>query len=194
MYDHKGSISSAFHHLLLEISKKKENESADPTSFFSIFETKHNKYRGFRQHDSQEFLRILLEDISNEHNLVSFPLKYQEFLKRNNNKKELNSNYHKYFLDRENSFVVDLFYSQICNTFSCSKCYNNSYTFEKVVDIPLLIGIIFVIKIVKYIVTSQIWFLIILREKASNSKPNVKSVVQKEVITNPQKLQFSLKY
>ena len=40
---------------------------------------------------------------------------------------------------KENSFIISLFYPQIVNTFTC-KCGYISYSFEKIIDIPLLLN------------------------------------------------------
>ena len=55
-----------------------------------------------------------------------------------NQKKNKNFEYNKYFLERENSIITDLFYTQIINIFNC-KCGYESYSFQKLLDIPLLV-------------------------------------------------------
>ena len=45
------------------------NPFIDISNFMSKFVIKHNNFNGYIQNDSQEFLRILLEDISNELNI-----------------------------------------------------------------------------------------------------------------------------
>ena len=92
----------------------------------------------YGQHDSIEFMRILLNDIHKENNINDTPIPYQELDDTNKTKQQLSEEYHNYFLNRENSFIVDLFYIQQINTFIC-KCGYNTYSFEKYLDIPLLI-------------------------------------------------------
>ena len=53
-------------------------------------------------------------------------------------KVEQNEEYNKFFLERENSIVVEIFYSQMINIFVCKNCGFKSYSFEKILDIPLL--------------------------------------------------------
>ena len=43
-----------------------------------------------------------------------------------------------FFKSRENSIIVDIFYNQIINIFTCS-CGFESYSFQKLLDIPLLL-------------------------------------------------------
>lgn len=141
VFDINDSITTRIYEIMIAFYDSTDYSSCDPTGFLNAFEFYHKKFKGFKQHDSQEFLRILLEDLSKELNTVIILPKYRELETTNKNKKELNLNFHKMFIDRENSIIVDLFYSQICNTFTCSKCYNQKFSFEKIVDIPLLIGI-----------------------------------------------------
>lgn len=53
----------------------------------------------------------------------------------------LNEEYHKLFIERENSVVTDVFYGQMCNIFECNECSFKTYSFEKFIDIPILLGI-----------------------------------------------------
>jgi ubiquitin C-terminal hydrolase len=50
-----------------------------------------------------------------------------------------NEEYNKFFLERENSIVIEIFYSQMINIFVCKNCGFKSYSFEKILDIPLLL-------------------------------------------------------
>lgn len=82
----------------------------------------------------------MLEDISMELNRVSIVPKYEELITKGKNKLELNHDFHELFLKRENSVVIDSFYGQICNTFSCVNCNFETYSFEKFLDIPILLS------------------------------------------------------
>ena len=48
--------------------------------------------------------------------------------------------YNEYYLSRENSLVTEIFYIQLINTFTCN-CGYETYSFQKLVDIPLFISI-----------------------------------------------------
>ena len=140
-YENNDIITNCIYDILSQISLQKEFSSFKPSKLFDAFGKYHKNFKGYTQHDSQEFLRLLLEDMSKELNLVFDIPKYKELNTFNKSKKELNINYNKIFLDRENSIIVDLFYSQICNTFTCAKCYSSTFSFEKIIDLPLLLGI-----------------------------------------------------
>ena len=108
-----------------------------PIELKNEFANKHNNYNGYSQHDTQEFCRLFLEDISSEMNKVKINPPYIELKSDNKNKIQLNYEFDKIFKRREDSIVVDTFYGQIINIFQC-KCGYETYSYEKFLDIPLL--------------------------------------------------------
>ena len=111
--------------------------SISPTNFKSNFCDKHKEYtRG--QHDSIEFLRTLLDDMSKEININQNISAYKELTTEGKSKEEQSKEYHNFFLSRENSIIVDIFYNQMMNIFTCA-CGFESYSFQKLLDIPLLL-------------------------------------------------------
>ena len=101
--------------------------SVNPTNFKLDFCTKHAIYtRG--QHDSIEFLRTLLDDISKETNENQNISAYKELSTTGKSKEVQNSEYHDFFISRENSIIIDLFYIQMINIFTC-ECGFESYSF-----------------------------------------------------------------
>lgn len=133
-------ISKELYGMIREIVKIPENEAYKPSKFITEFSNKHVKFKGFVQHDSQEFLRILLEDISNDLNRVKHVPIYKELHIRNKNKVVANKAFHELFLERENSIIIEIFYGQVCNIFACELCNHMTYSFEKIMDIPILLG------------------------------------------------------
>ena len=81
-----------------------------------------------------------MEDISYENNLIenNNNNKYINFEYIGKSKADNSIKFHEFFLKKENSFVVNNFYIQIINNFKC-ECGYNSYNFEKILDLPLLI-------------------------------------------------------
>jgi len=122
---------------LLNLMIKDSNTKISPISFKLIFEKKHSDYEGKRQHDSIEFTRILLDDISIENNISKQNIIYEELITKNKSSHELDKEFDLLYRKRENSFIIDLFYNQILNTFKC-KCNHENYSLEKIIDIPLL--------------------------------------------------------
>lgn len=88
------------------------------------------------QQDSIEFIRFILFDISKETNKSDS--NYQEFIYTDLSKNLLSKNFHENFLNYENSIITDIYYVQLINIFTCS-CGKESFSFQKLLDIPLLI-------------------------------------------------------
>ena len=111
--------------------------SFDPSNFRYVFCKCHKEYADNGQHDSLEFLRVLLDDISKELNQTKIISQYKELITEGKSKEVQNYEYNNFYLCRENSIIVKVFYSQIMNIFTC-ECGDISYSFEKILDIPLL--------------------------------------------------------
>lgn len=133
-------ISKTFLTMCYEMAKN--IKSFSPIEMKKVFEENHHDYVGYKQHDSMEYFRLLLDDISKENNIVNEEeikkVKYEELSTKNKSKYEINRDYDLLYRKRENSFVINLFYPQLINTFQC-KCGYISYSFEKIIDIPLLL-------------------------------------------------------
>lgn len=111
-------------------------KSFSPKNFYNEFIKKHPIFQNGQQ-DSIEFLRVLLNDISLENNRI-IPSDYKELSLKGNNKHKLSKEFDDFYLSRENSIITEIFYIQMINTFMC-KCGQESYSFQKLLDIPLLL-------------------------------------------------------
>ena len=111
----------------------------DITNFKNMFGAKHPSFEGYLQNDSQEFCRVLLEDISTELNEVKNRPIYRQ-LTNNGNKSKIDRDieFDTNFKEREKSIITDLFYSQLITTFTC-QCKKETYSFQKILDFPLLL-------------------------------------------------------
>jgi ubiquitin C-terminal hydrolase len=134
-------ISKAIFDLGNEILKKSDGGkvSVAPSDFKRVFGSTHRIFAGYSQHDSQEFLRVLLDDISQELNRIVNVPKYRELDTKINDKVRLNIEYDRLYKAREDSVVFDTFSSQIVNIFTCLECNYETYSFEKYMDIPILL-------------------------------------------------------
>ena len=63
---------------------------------------------------------------------------YKKLDTSNKSKLQLNIEYHLNYLRREESFIVLNYFTQIINIFKCH-CGYETYTFEKILDIPLVL-------------------------------------------------------
>ena len=133
----KAKISKQFYSLCKEVSSC-VSTACSPYDFKSAFGSKHSMFSGYAQHDTQEFCRILLEDMNSELNEVLHPAPYKELSTLNKSKTECNKEFDEVFRKRENSLIMDVFYGQLINIFKC-ECDFETYSFEKVLDLPLLL-------------------------------------------------------
>jgi ubiquitin C-terminal hydrolase len=141
---HPNITSTAYKFIALcnEMIKKSDStikSSISPNDFKRTFGHYHSEFEGYSQHDSQEFLRKLLEDISSDLNRVKSVPEYKELDHSSNNKVKLNKDFDSLFRRREDSVVIDTFYGQIVNIFKCSECDFENYSFEKFLEIPILL-------------------------------------------------------
>ena len=109
----------------------------NPKEFLDTFTRSHSSFNSFAQHDTQEFCRSLLDDISKETNRVKNIPQYKEFNTSNKSKKALDIEFDQLFREREDSIIVDIFYGQLATTYTCLKCNFTSFSFEKFLDLPL---------------------------------------------------------
>ena len=133
----KTRISQRFYDLCTELISFK-GSAYSPSDIKDEFGNKHSMFRGYRQHDTQEFCRVLLEDMNKELNEVKKPVPYKELSTTGKSKIECNKEFDSFFKKREHSLIMDVFYGQIINIFKC-KCGKESYSFEKILDLPLLL-------------------------------------------------------
>ena len=130
-------ITSKFFSICKEMASK-EKGSITPSDFKNKFGSKHLLYSGYSQNDTQEFCRVLLEDMNKELNEVKIKAPYRELDTKNKSKIVCDKEFDELFRSRESSIIMDSFYGQIINIFTC-KCNYQSYSFQKVLDIPLLL-------------------------------------------------------
>ena len=129
-------ISYYFLNLCQELSNS--SRAVSPTKFKEKFGLKHHLFAGYGQNDTQEFCRVLLEDMNTELNEVKKKKPYVELTTSGKSKIQCDREFDENFRGRENSIVMDSFYGQIINIFTC-KCSFKDYSFQKVLDLPLLL-------------------------------------------------------
>ena len=108
-------------------------------SFKNILGLKHKSFSGFIQQDSQEFIRLFLEDLSQELNEIKYNTNIYRLLSNTDSKSKRirDEDFHLNFSRREKSIITDIFYSQIVNIYTC-QCKAEIYSFQKILDFPLL--------------------------------------------------------
>ena len=137
----KNSISFLIYSILIDMNKKNivSNSCIDISKFLYIFGLKHPNFGGYMQQDCQEFIRLLLEDINKELNEIKIKPNYEEiFYSENTTKEKRNLKYYNFYVLKEKSFIVDIFYTQSITTLICP--YNfKSYYFQMTLDLPLFL-------------------------------------------------------
>ena len=94
----------------------------DITYLKNAFGEKHPQFGGYFQNDSQEFCRVLLEDISTELNEIKNKPIYRTLTNTDRKTKKIRDlEFHQNFSEREKSIITELFYTQIITTYTC-KC------------------------------------------------------------------------
>lgn len=129
-------ITTKFHSLCLSQTKT----ISFPKDFLSAFSKNHFIYSGYSQHDTQEFCRLLLEDISDELNVSTNKKYYKEIKTKGKTKQQIKAEFDTVFRKRENSIIIDTFYSQFITSFQClntNKCEYIDYSCQNMLDIPL---------------------------------------------------------
>ena len=133
----KGEISKAYYKLIYQMWNGTDMAIA-PDEFRSIFCKKEDYFKNFEQHDSQEFLLALLNNIHDDLNRVTNK-QYKELQEKQKNESDIQAsdrywNYHK---SRENSIIVDLFQGQYKSIIKCATCKNESVTFNIYMNLQL---------------------------------------------------------
>ena len=85
-----------------------------------------------------EFGRVLLEQINKELN-TSSDKTYSEIDYNNMSEIDAYQKYNKYMIEKENSIVTNTFYFDTMNICQCVNCREVSYSFQKNLDLPLLL-------------------------------------------------------
>ena len=134
------SRSTPISYYFLELCKELaySSRAVSPVKFKEKFGQKHHLFAGYGQNDTQEFCRVLLEDMNSELNEVRKKNPYIELKTSGKSKIQCDKEFDENFRGRENSIVMDSFYAQIINIFTC-KCGHMDYSFQKVLDLPLLL-------------------------------------------------------
>ena len=139
----KSSVKTGVSSYLLDFIKEynlKSKKSISPRDFKRKFESIHPMFSGYNQQDSQEFLRILIDDISKETNRVRNKPNYVEIKDKGKSKELLFEEYKKFYLNRDSSIVTDYFNGMIINNFKCESCSFTAYSFEVFMEIPIYLG------------------------------------------------------
>ena len=103
----KTPISQKFTELCKEFIST-SSSAISPDDFKREFGYKHRMFSGYRQQDTQEFYRFLLEDMNSELNEVKHPAPYKELSTLDKTKEQCDKEFDELFRKRENSLTFYL--------------------------------------------------------------------------------------
>ncbi|XP_071958603.1 ubiquitin carboxyl-terminal hydrolase 2-like [Antedon mediterranea] len=137
----QGKLIKAFANVMKNLWVPAETSTRtafSPKNFKDCLDCYFEQFRGARQHDSQEFLRYLLEALHEDTNSVKKPPKYIENKTEDMlSEEDKASKAWKIYLARESSFFSNLFVGQLKSVLECSECNNRSVTFDPFWDLSL---------------------------------------------------------
>ncbi|KAG2387686.1 hypothetical protein C9374_001280 [Naegleria lovaniensis] len=138
----EGNLAKQFSILLKNlITPSSENDpyfAINPVEFKRTLNQYTSLFRGFEQQDCQEFLRYVLDGLHEDLNRVVEKPKYEE-LKDIANESVIDKSIRWYnnYIERNNSFITDLFLGQLKSEIQCHACKRQSITFDPFLDISL---------------------------------------------------------
>ena len=133
----KGLIAEGFADLFKEMQTT-NSDKVNPINFLrTFFKINKSLYAGM-QHDAQEFLSILLDNLHEDLNRINKkPYVLLEEQKEYETDQEASERFWNYYKMRENSIIVDLFHGQFKCKISCMDCGNVSINYDPYIFLGL---------------------------------------------------------
>jgi ubiquitin carboxyl-terminal hydrolase 2/21 len=126
-----GTLFSGLSRLFKEMGSTRSGY-VNPSSFRSLFIQYQPKFRGYDQHDAQEFLRYLINGLHDEVNKAKRRPK-TKLIEPNSSQEAWNQ--YKGVID--DSRLIDLFVGQFSSVIKCTECYNESSCWDPFWDLSL---------------------------------------------------------
>lgn len=133
----KGQLATEFGDLLTKMWNT-TLDTVSPDAFKSIVGKWAPQFKGYRQHDSQEFLRFLLDGLHEELNRVKIKPPYTELKDIPDEAvSDQALRWWKNYVDRFDSTISDIFLGQLKSTVKCLSCQHVSHSFDPFMDVSL---------------------------------------------------------
>ncbi|CAG9332096.1 unnamed protein product [Blepharisma stoltei] len=136
----KGKISYELQNVLQELWNGSQ-PSYRPNSFLNIFSQIHSQFRGYEQHDSHEFLRILLDSLHEDLNRRVENIERHQILSLSNpspqEEKKASQEQWELLQGSRGSVISDLCGGQTRNVLKCEKCNDITTLFEMFMDLSI---------------------------------------------------------
>ena len=123
---------------LINLMWLSEDKIINPKFFRNAFIISTNKFNNNHQQDAMEFISILLnyfhEDLNRIHEKPYIEMNSQQ---ENELDIQASERFNNYYLQRENSIIIDLFNGQFQNIIKCTECFIENKTYEPFNNITL---------------------------------------------------------
>ena len=126
----KGRLAEAWYSLLKEYWLSKERYGV-PKEIKKIVSSKNEKFEGYGQQDSNEFMTVFLELLGEDLNKAT-KKEYKELKEKGEGESELEcaKRFWEFHLNRNDSIITDLFHGLFKNTIVCPRCKWKCITFD----------------------------------------------------------------
>ena len=128
------SLSKLFKEMI-ECGEKEDYDCVSPQVFRDAFVKIKPQFNNHNQHDSQEFLRLLIDGIHEEANNA----KHRKRPKNLEPPKTAKESWNQYKQYMDDSFLVKIFVGHMSSTIKCSQCNHESQSWDTFWDISLSI-------------------------------------------------------
>mmetsp|Transcript_33470 Transcript_33470/g.41023 ORF Transcript_33470/g.41023 Transcript_33470/m.41023 type:complete len:729 (+) Transcript_33470:380-2566(+) len=134
----KGDLALAFGRLLYKMWTAAPHTSVKPIEVKKLIGQVSSRFSGYRQHDSQEFLRFFLDALHDDLNRVKEEIPYEE-IKDIKGESTLNRSlrWWKNYEDRNDSHIKDKFCGQLYSKVICKTCGHESTAFDPFMDLSV---------------------------------------------------------
>ncbi|XP_054160020.1 ubiquitin carboxyl-terminal hydrolase 2-like [Oppia nitens] len=133
----------ALKNLFDSMAAKSDQTNVNPCEFWDIFTNYRNQFKDRQQqHDSQEFLRYLINGLHEEVNVAKQQTKTnngQQLTDKRQRRPKRDKVWNRYLKFVDNSYLVMMFVGQLKSTIKCSHCESERYNWDIYWDLSLSI-------------------------------------------------------
>eukprot|EP00744_Colponema_vietnamica_P008314 GILI01011871.1.p1 GENE.GILI01011871.1~~GILI01011871.1.p1 ORF type:complete len:407 (+),score=50.07 GILI01011871.1:167-1222(+) len=134
----KGRLATVFGELVQRMRRQSRMAVENPSELKRVVERLAPQFSGYNQHDSQEFIRFLLDGLHEDLNRVKKKPPYEELKdEEGETDSDRSEKWWRYYMGRSDSFVFDLFGGQLMSVVTCGTCRHRSTAFDTFMDLSL---------------------------------------------------------
>jgi ubiquitin carboxyl-terminal hydrolase 2 len=130
-------LAQSYYELLQQVKQSNGSSSVTPSELKAAVSRTVSEFRGYGQQDAQEFMRFLLDRMHDELNRVKVKPPYKEMKFENLPVEKQSDGWFKYFRERDDSIMTDLFEGQLINALKCLSCGHETYAFDNFMDLSV---------------------------------------------------------